>query len=143
MVAWDCDCESSPLATAGQAAHCCARLPPTALQPPAAESLAVLQSQGRHVCLLITRDTGSICGMKRNNHVIVPEARFRLTQGQHKLSCYQVRPACLRAWVGGWGSRPPWRSRSPQSGLCRCCLHHRAALLWISGFPPFNPNTPS
>lgn len=34
---------------------------------------------------------GSICTMKRNTHVIVPAARFRLLEGEQNLSCYQVR----------------------------------------------------
>lgn len=33
----------------------------------------------------------SICAMKRNTHAIVPEARFRLLQGEESLSRYQVR----------------------------------------------------
>ncbi len=34
---------------------------------------------------------GSICAMKRNTHVIVPAARFRLLAGDDCTSCYQVR----------------------------------------------------
>lgn len=35
-------------------------------------------------------DAGSICSVKRNVHVIVPASRFRLTQGEDKLTLYQV-----------------------------------------------------
>jgi hypothetical protein len=34
---------------------------------------------------------GSICQMKRNRHVFIPEQQFRLLSGEDNLGCYQVR----------------------------------------------------
>lgn len=44
---------------------------------------------------LTSLTAGSICSLKRNTHAIVPEARFRVTDGAGNLSCYEVTP--LRA----------------------------------------------
>ena len=36
----------------------------------------------------VAAPAGSICTMKRNTHAIIPEQRFRVTQGEGELSCY-------------------------------------------------------
>lgn len=42
---------------------------------------------------------GSICAMKRNTHCIVPEADFRLLQGEQDLSCYKASSCCCVRWL--------------------------------------------
>jgi hypothetical protein len=68
--------------------------------------------------------------MKRNTHIIVPEARFHLTQGQHNLSCYQVLPvhAGDGALVGGL-ERPALCC----AAAAESCTALRAPL-WICNF---------
>jgi hypothetical protein len=42
-------------------------------------------------CLFTTHEpAGSICSMKRNTHVFIPEGQFRLLSGADNLACYQV-----------------------------------------------------
>lgn len=40
--------------------------------------------------LHIHKPAGSICSMKRNTHVFIPEEQFRLLSGADNLACYQV-----------------------------------------------------
>lgn len=40
--------------------------------------------------LHIHKPAGSICSMKRNTHVFIPEGQFRLLSGADNLACYQV-----------------------------------------------------
>lgn len=39
---------------------------------------------------LLYCSAGSICKMKRNTHVFIPEQQFRLLSGEDNLGCYQV-----------------------------------------------------
>lgn len=59
-------------------------------------------------------DTGSICAMKRNTHVFIPEQQFKLLSGADNLGYYQVRCmyAC-RIWLAAVAS-----SRSVSQRQC-------------------------
>jgi len=37
---------------------------------------------------------GSICAMKRNTHVFIPQQDFKYLSGEDNLGCYQVCCAC-------------------------------------------------
>lgn len=59
----------------------------------------------------------SICCMKRNTHVIVPEARFRLIQGEENLSCYQFNTKTAKhLFCKTCGICPFYRPRSNPDG---------------------------
>eukprot|EP00884_Botryococcus_braunii_P019272 jgi/Botrbrau1/6028/Bobra.0042s0014.2 len=41
----------------------------------------------------------SICNMKKNTHLIIPASRFRLTQGEDKLTLYQFKHQASKALI--------------------------------------------
>jgi len=69
-----------------------------------------------------------VCTMKRNDHCIVPEGRFRLLQGEDMLTLYQFNTKVAKhvfCRCGGANQVAPhpdavWQS-SPRQRACRVC----------------------
>lgn len=83
VVAWDCNCKWS--------------------YPLPGRLLALLGSllKFRHFGLLSQKVVaGSVCAMKRNVHIIVPQSKFKLLQGASDLTEYRVRFPTLRTTSG-------------------------------------------
>jgi hypothetical protein len=103
VVAWDCNCKQALISTPGLQQHdssCRKKLQRGTSSSPGSPKLGVKAVVAAGMLrvkpsLWPPADTGSICGMKRNTHVFIPEQQFKLISGADNLGCYQVR--CMPA----------------------------------------------